>query len=421
MGKTFRAWDTHQEYLFPRSLKEFVPEGHTAHFIVELVTNELDLKPILRTYREERGYPPHSPRMMTALLLYGYMRGVYSSRKLSQACEERTDFMVVAGMTKPDHRSIAAFRKRHTEALTGLFEQILTLCTKAGLVTLGHVAIDGTKIKANASQSKGMTYDDLKKTEQRLSKQWIQEAERIDAEEDKAHGDKRGDEFPTAKEALERVRKARKELEAEEAQKRKEREKAEETGKKPKSKAKKRTEPPAEARHNFTDPDSGLMKSRQGFIQAYNSQVAVDAEHQVIVACDVSRAKNDLEELVPLVKKIKQTLRKNPKEISADIGYCSTENLVAMKEEEIRAYIPKSDKIADKGVVKEMTLRLRRGGKRSRYRLRKQVVEPVFGIVKSARGFVQFLMRGLTNVATEWSLVCSAHNLWKLSRTYRAA
>lgn len=161
MGKTFRAWEPYQDCLFPRSLKEFVPEGHLAHFIVELVTNDLDLAKILASYQEERGYPPHSPKMMTALLLYGYMRGVYSSRRLSQACDERTDFMVVAGMTKPDHRSIAAFRKRHAEALTGLFGQILLLCEKAGLVTLEHVAVDGTKIKANASQSQGMTYDEL--------------------------------------------------------------------------------------------------------------------------------------------------------------------------------------------------------------------------------------------------------------------
>ena len=150
MAKTFRAWNPHQEHLFPRSLKEFVPAGHTAHFIVQLVTEELNLTDILGSHTEERGYPPHSPKMMTALLLYGYMRAVYSSRKLSQACEERTDFMVITGMTTPDHRSIASFRKRHREALTGLFQQVVKLCEKAGLVKLEHVAIDGTKIQANA-------------------------------------------------------------------------------------------------------------------------------------------------------------------------------------------------------------------------------------------------------------------------------
>ena len=346
------------------------------------------------------------------------MRGVYSSRKLSQACEERTDFMVITGMTKPDHRSIASFRKRHGEALKGLFQQVVKLCEKAGLVKLEHVAIDGTKIQANASPSKGMTYGEIKKTEEGLAKRWLEEAERIDAEEDAIHGDKRGDEFPTAKEALERIRKAKKELEEEDNQKRAEREKAEKEGKKPQSKTKKRTEPPHEARYNFTDPESGLMKSRQGFMQAYNSQIAVDSKHQVIVACGVSRAKNDLEELVPLVKQIRRNLGRTPDEVSADTGYCSTENLAVMKRKKVRAYIPKSDKMVDKGLVREMSLRLRRAGRRSRYRLRKQVVEPVFGTVKSARGFLLFRMRGLKNVSIEWALVCSAHNLWKLSRAF---
>jgi hypothetical protein len=153
-------------------------------------------------------------------------------------------------------------------------------------------------------------------------------------------------------------------------------------------------------------------------MQAYNSQIAVDSKHQVIVACEVSRAKNDLEELAPLVEQIKRNLGRNPDEVSADTGYCSTENLVVMKRKKIRAYIPKSYKMADKGLVREMSLRLRRAGRRSRYHLRKQVVEPVFGTMKSARGFLQFRMRGLPNVATEWALVCSAHNLWKLSRAF---
>jgi transposase len=380
------------------------------------VTEELNLESILSSSVEERGYPPHSPKMMTALLLYGYMRGVYSSRKLSQACEERTDFMVITGMTKPDYRSIASFRRRHREELTGLFQQIVRLCEKAGLVKLEHVAIDGTKIQANASQSKGMTYGEIKKTEEDLSQRWLEEAERVDSEEDKIHGDKRGDEFPTAKEALERIRKAKKELEEEDKNKLAEREKAEKYGEKPQSKTKKRTSPPNEARYNFTDPESGLMKGRQGFMQAYNSQIAVDSTHQVVVACEVSRAKNDLEELIPLVEQIKHNLSRNPDEVSADTGYCSTENLVIMKQKEIRAYIPKSARMADKGVVREMTLRLRRAGRRSRYRLRKQVVEPVFGTMKSARGFLHFRMRGLKNVAAEWALVCSAHNLWKLSK-----
>jgi transposase len=253
MGKTFRDWSPYQDQLFPRSLKEFVPEGHVAHFIVELVSGELDLREILRGYSEERGYPPHSPRMMTALLLYGYMRGVYSSRKLSQACQERTDFMFVSGMNTPDHRPIAAFRKRHRKALEGLFAQVLLLCEEAGLVKLEHVAIDGTKMKANASQSKNMSYRDLKDTERKLVSEWFDEAEATDKREDEEYGEQRGDEFPPAKEALERIRKAKKELEERDKLERSDRKKAEEGGKKPKLKQKPRTAPPDGKQYNFTD------------------------------------------------------------------------------------------------------------------------------------------------------------------------
>ena len=413
MAKTFRAWAPEQDMLFPANLRDLLPGGHPAHFILRVVSKELDLREVFESYREERGYPPHSPKMMTAILLYGYMRGVYSSRRLSEACDERTDFMLISGMTRPDHRSIAGFRRRHAEALKGLFEQVVKLCEQAGLVRLQHVAIDGTKMKANASQSKGMSYADIKK--------WLEEAERIDAEEDKEFGeDKRGDEFPDAEEAIERFRRAKRELEEEDKKKKEGREKAEKEGRKPQSKVKRAAEPSGEARYNFTDSESGLMKSRQGFIQAYNSQVAVDAAHQVIVACEVSREKNDLNELIPLVEKIEKSLGKGPVEVSADAGYCSNENLSTMKEKQIRAYIPKSERMADRGVVREMTLRLKRAGRRSRYRLRKQVVEPVFGTMKSARNFTQFLMRGLRNVGTEWALLCSAHNLWKLARVQTA-
>ena len=413
MAKTFRAWAPEQDMLFPANLRDLLPGGHPAHFILRVVSKELDLREVFESYREERGYPPHSPKMMTAILLYGYMRGVYSSRKLSEACDERTDFMLISGMTRPDHRSIAGFRRRHAEALKGLFEQVVKLCEQAGLVRLQHVAIDGTKMKANASQSKGMSYADIKK--------WLEEAERIDAEEDKEFGeDKRGDEFPDAEEAIERFRRAKRELEEEDKKKKEGREKAEKEGRKPQSKVKRAAEPSGEARYNFTDSESGLMKSRQGFIQAYNSQVAVDAAHQVIVACEVSREKNDLNELIPLVEKIEKSLGKGPVEVSADAGYCSNENLSTMKEKQIRAYIPKSERMADRGVVREMTLRLKRAGRRSRYRLRKQVVEPVFGTMKSARNFTQFLMRGLRNVGAEWALLCSAHNLWKLARVQTA-
>ena len=419
MGKTFRAWNYNQEHLFPRSLQEYVPEGHVSHFVVKLVLEELNLSEIMSSYREERGYPPHSPRMMTAVLLYGYMRGVYSSRKLSQACQERTDFMVVSGMSVPDHRPLAKFRTRHREALSRLFVQVVELCQKAKLLDLTHVAIDGTKIKGNASLAQNMSYKDLKDTEKRLVDRWFQEAEQTDSREDQELGeDKRGDEFPTAGEALKRVREAKKALEEQDAQERKCREQAEKEGKKPRSRTKARTAPAQDKQYNFTDPQSGPMRSSKGgYLQGYNAQAAVDTKKQIIVACDVSGAKNDLNELIPIVKQIKRNCKKQAQQVSADAGYCSRENLNALKRRSIRGYIPKTDKIADVGIIREMSLRLERGGRRSRFRLRKITVEPVFGIIKAARGFSQFLLRGLDKVKLEWNLVCTAHNLWKLAAT----
>jgi hypothetical protein len=290
------------------------------------------------------------------------------------------------------------------------------LCEQAGLVKLEHVAIDGSKVKGNASKDKNMSYQSLKSTERRLVSEWFQRAESEDREEDEKYGDKRGDEFPKASEALERIRKAKKALQEQDEKAREERKKAEKEQGKPKSKAKERSEPPENKQYNFTDPDSGLMRSREGFIQGYNSQIAVDSESQVIVACDVTQARNDLEQLIPVVEDIKNNVGKYPKEVSADSGYCSTENLSKLKKRKIRGYIPKTDRMADVGLVAEMSQRLKKGGRRTRYRMRKYTVEPVFGIIKSARAFSTFLTRGIACVKVEWALACSAHNLWKLAR-----
>ena len=223
MSKTFRPWDVDQQWMLPPSLHEFVPAGHVAHFIRETVRSDLDLGAILSAYQEERGFPPYHPAMMTALLLYGYSRGVYSSRKLAQACEERLDFMAVTAMNKPDFRTIAAFRRRHLEALAGLFLQALKLCQAAELVQLGHVALDGTKIQANASVRKAMSYGRMRVAEKKLAAEiegWFKAAETSDTQEDGAHGsDRRGDEMPDwvadKVQRLERIRAARAALEAE--------------------------------------------------------------------------------------------------------------------------------------------------------------------------------------------------------------
>ena len=226
MSKTFRAWDVDQGWLLPPSVHEFVPSGHVAHFVRDTVREALDISAILATYDEERGNPPYHPGMMVALLLYGYSRGVYSSRQLARACEERVDFMAVTGLNKPDFRTISEFRRRHLAALSALFLQVLLLCRQAGLVRLGHVAIDGTKLKANASRHKAMSYGRLRQAETRLAAEvagWLGQAERADQAEDVAHGvDRRGDEMPAwvadKQRRLERIRGARAALEAEAAQ-----------------------------------------------------------------------------------------------------------------------------------------------------------------------------------------------------------
>jgi transposase len=433
MSKTFRAWLVDQPQLLPPSVQDFVPAGHVSHFIREMVREDLDLSAILDRYTELRGYPPFDPRMMTALLLYGYSRGVYSSRRLAQACEERLDFMAVTAMNRPDFRTVSEFRRRHLDALSGLFVQVLKLCQKAKLVELGHVALDGTKMKANASKHKAMSYGRMKKTEPELAAEvdaWLKAAEAADAEEDAAFGDKRGDEMPdwVANKAKrrEKIREAMAELEAE--AKAKAEEKADEPkryrgGRKPKTPP---GTPPDKAQRNFTDPESRIMKGRDGFIQGYNAQAAVDAKAQVIVAHGLTDCAVDCGQLVGMVDAIKDDTGQAPAQISADNGYCSEANIQAMEDRKIDAYIATGRQkhgqaAADGGKsttpkTEEMRARLREGGFDSPYRLRKQTVEPVFGQIKHARGFRQFLMRGVKKVTAEWAMLCTVHNILKLAR-----
>jgi transposase len=422
MSKTFREWTPEQTVMFPPCAMDLVPKGHLAHLIRNVVSEELDLSEILDSYEEERGYPPYHPVMMTAVLLYANAVGIYSSRRIARACEERVDFMAVTGMQKPDFRTISLFRLRHLEALKGLFKQVLKLCQKAGMVKLGHVAMDGTKIRANASPHKSMSYGRMKKAEEDLKAEvdrWFAEAERVDREEDELYGaDKSGDELPEwvadKQKRLEKIRQAKAELEAEA--------KAElERGRDPVKnthKAKPTGVPSAKVQRNFTDPESRIMKSSQGFVQGYNAQAAVDVDHQVIVAQSVVNTGSDAHQMIPLLEQIRSNLKQQAKEISADSGYCSELNLKALAKRRIRGYIATDRQNKDRKVgvwVKRMRKRLRQGSWRSRYRLRKQSVEPVFGLIKQARGFRQFLLRGQQKVAAEWSLLCTAHNLLKLA------
>jgi transposase len=437
MAKTFRAWDVDQIWLLPPSVRELVPEGHVAHFVRETVRESLDLSAILGEYTEERGYPPYHPVMMTALLLYAYTQGVYSSRRIARACEQRVDFMAVTAMQRPDFRTISDFRKRHLEALGGLFVQVLALCRRAGLVRLGHVALDGTKVRANASKHKAMSYARMTKAERELAaevERWFEQAAAIDESEDEEYGkDKRGDELPQwvtdKQKRLAKIREAKAALEAEAQHK----DLPRQDNKARRGRPRKHPAgvPKPEAQRNFTDPDSRIMKTKDGFQQCYNAQAAVDAASQVIVAHGVTQSATDRHQLQPLVERIEALTGRVPKEVSADADYCSEENLKDLEQRGIRGYVatgkqqhgraaPVGSSQRGGPLTRKMRQRLQRGGYRSHYRLRKQTAEPVFGQMKAARGFRQFLLRGAEKVSGEWALVCIGHNLLKLARAEAA-
>jgi transposase len=440
MSKQFRPWKIDDVQLLPPSVQDYVPSDHLSRLILGLVRESLDLEEIEGSYGSNVGQPPFDPRLMTALLLHGYASGVYSSRRLAKACVERADFMMIVAGDPPDFRTLSEFRRRHLKALGGLFVQVLKLAERAGLVKLGHVALDGTKIKANASKHKAMSYDRMKKREAELAAEvdrWLKAAEAADREEDTRYGDRRGDELPEwvadKQKRLEKIRQAKAELEAEARaaaeEERQRRQKAEEARQARGGKRKgpppapPREEPEPKAQRNFTDPQSRILKTKDGYIQGYNAQAAVDGEAQIIVAHGLVASPSDQDQLVKLVDGIKANLGRRPKEASADAGYCSEANLAALRKRRIAAYIatgrakhPGQDKRKGNGrLTKAMRLKLRRAGWRSRYRLRKQIVEPVFGQIKQARGFRQFLLRGIEKVTAEWALLCTAHNLNKLA------
>jgi transposase len=441
MSKTFRPWDVDQAWLLPPSVHQFVPPGHLAHFVRDTVREALDLSAITGVYKAEQGQPPYHPGMLVALLLYGYSRGIYSSRKLAQACEERVDVMAVTGLNRPDFRTISDFRKRHLSALQRLFVQVLRLCQAAGLVKLGHVAVDGTKLRANASKHKAMSYKHLVQQEPKLAAEvqsWLDQAAAADAAEDAQHGaDRRGDETPDwmadKQRRLERIRTAKAQLEAEAKAGPGD---ADPDGPGPSSgmqergarKAEPGDTPPDNAQRNFTDPDSRILPSGGGFIAGYNGQIAVDAAHQIIVAQRLATNPADFAALIPLVDQAQANLGRTLREVSGDTGFATEANLEAMAARRVRAYLspgrirhgqtdPAAGRVLKrKPRMQAMAETIRRAGRRSRYRLRKQVVEPVFGQIKQARGFRQFLLRGLNKVRGEWAIICTAHNLLKLHR-----
>jgi transposase len=423
MAKTFRPYNPDQLLLMPPALADWVPEDHLARFVSDVV-DTLDLTAIEETYSEERGSPPYHPQMMVKVLLYGYCTGVYSSRKMARQLTDSVAFRFLAAGNEPDFRTISEFRKRHGAALKGMFDQVLQVCRETGLAKLGRIAVDGTKIKANASKHKAMSYGRMKEKETEIRRQIreiFEQAERMDREEDRLYGpDRRGDELPaelaTREGRLKKIREAKAALEAEARQK------AESEGKDPKS-----AKPPDKAQRNFTDPESRIQKTSDGYIQGYNAQLAVDEKFQIIVAQHVTATSPDVNELKPTIESIKTRLKKLPEAVLADAGYWSEQNVRALEDDGIEAFIatdrqkhgeilPARRGRPPKGLTarQRMARKLRTRRSRKVYARRKAIVEPVFGQIKQARGFRQFLRRGLERVAEEWALVCTAHNLLKL-------
>ena len=460
MSKHFRPWKIDDVQLLPAGVRDYVPEKHLSRFIVALVREHLDLTEIAASYRSVLGQPPFDPAQMTALLLNGYASGIHSSRRIAKACTERVDFMMIVAGDPPDFRTVSEFRRRHLEALRQLFVQVLLLCAGAGLAKLGHVAFDGSKVRANASKHKAMSYGRMEARASELEAevdQWLAAAAAADAAEDQLYGrDKRGDEMPAwvadKKRRAAKIRAAKAELEAEARAACEAKAKAAaEAEEKRQAEGRKKPGPPAappspepdpKAQKNFTDPESRIMKSKDGFVQAYNGQIAVDAQAQAIVACDVTQSAADSGQLLGMADAVEANLGRKPEQASADSGYCSEANLAGLEERKIDAYVATgrardavagaaqeeaapTDATAATGSAQEvkaptrveaMRAKIASGGHASPYRLRKQVVEPVFGQIEQARGFRQFLLRGLDKVRGEWALVCTAHNLLKLAQ-----
>ena len=458
MGQNFIADTVNQTLLFPPSLHDWLPEGHLARFLLDVVS-ALDLSAIYTSYQEKdgRGQAAYAPEMMVRLLLYGYARGVYSSRKIQTRTFEDVAFRYLSGDQHPDHATIAEFRKRHLEALSGLFTQALLLCSEAGLVKLGHVSIDGTKIKANASKHKAMSYKHMNETEARLKQEidaLLAAAEKTDAEEDAQYGkDRHGDELPAelqrresrlqkigeAKAALEQEAKEKAaEQRAETEQKLAEREEEErrtgkkKPGRKPEPCDPEQARPDDTAQRNFTDPESRIMPdgaNKGSFVQGYNAQIAVDSASQVIVAAEVTQDTNDKKQLIPMIAQITANLEQKPGKVSADTGYFSEANVTDESVKEVDLYVATGrDKHGDavetssspppSGASPKEAMRekLRTEAGRTVYKMRKAIVEPVFGQIKEQRGFRRFSLRGKENVSREWKLVCAVSNLLKLFR-----
>jgi transposase len=427
MAKTYKNYLPDQELLLPPSLRDWLPENHLAYCVSDVV-DQLDLSAIEVVYEEEdRGQPPYHPRMMTKILLYGYCVGVFSSRRIQKRLVEDVAFRVLAAGNQPDFRTISDFRKLHLQALEELFQQVLRLVLEVGALKLGRVALDGSKVKANASKHKAMSYGRMEESEKRLREEvqkLMKQAEAADEEEDKRYGRERhGEELPEELQRREtriaRIQEAKKVLEE------RAREKAKGEGKDSKE-----AKPEPKAQYNFTDPESRIMKGSDGFVQGYNTQVAVEPLFQLVVGQTVTQAANDKQQMVPLIEAIQEQSGQRPEEVLTDSGYCSEENLKYLAKRRMEGFVATEKQKhgepsepckrgplpKDASRVERMKRKLKTKVGAAVYARRKCIVEPVFGQIKQGRGFRQFLLRGLEKVRGEWALVCTTHNLLKFHK-----
>ena len=449
VDKTFRIFDPEQGLLLPPSLDDWLPAEHVARFIAELVDEHLDLSRIRAGYTEGRGAPPYDPRLMVRILLYGYTTGVRSSRAIEVKCVDDVPFRWLAAGAAPDFRAVARFRKRHLSALGHLFVQALALCQAAGMVSLGRVALDGTKVRANASKRKAMSYARMTEKEKVLAGEvsaLLAEAERIDKAEDAEYGkNNRGDELPEElrrrETRLGKIREAKAALEEQAAQCAREhaQQRATDRGDDDDTAAAKgaaaaqAAAPKPKAQRNFTDPDSKIMLTGDGaFHQCYNAQAVVDADHQVIVATEVGTNAADVGTLIAMTEHTLTNTGQVPGQVLADAGYCSADNLERAAdftaEHGTEFFIATGRRrrddpppVAPRGRIpndatdkQRMARKLATKKGHAIYARRKAIVEPVFGQMSTLQNGKQLLLRGLDGARGEWLLLAACHNLRKL-------
>lgn len=434
MGAFRKQEDRRQGFLLPPSPSDWLPENHLAWFVIEAV-EQLDIDALLDKYRVSgKGEQAYPPRTMLALLIYSYCTGTFASRRIAAQIEDSVAFRVIAAGLMPSHRTICRFREENLDEFQRLFVQVVQLAKEAGLIKMGTIAIDGSKVKANASKHKAMSYDRMLLEEKKLRseiRKLTQAARDQDDVDDETFGpDFRGDELPqelsSRKTRLQTIQAAKKRLEerkAAEAAAKQAAEKKEKGATATDTSKSERVLPAPRDQENFTDPDSRIMPTGgRSFGQCYNAQVAVDAEQQMVIAASVSQNPKDMGLLIPVVNAAFENTQKIPTRVLADTGYRNERDLQQLHDLGIDGYIsigregkitrPPSDECPrSQAMLKKLTTK--RG--RARYRQRKHIVEPVFGWVKRVLGFRAFSLRGLRKVAGEWSLVCLALNLRRMA------